>query len=64
MTKIIFQYQAKVNFIDKWEVRELIYNCNPNKTDKENLDGAFEKACSLGCDPNKNAKWKFVDDNN
>lgn len=45
---------------ERYEVRELNYECNPNKSDRENLDDAFCKACELGCDPNKNVRWKFI----
>ena len=63
--KIKFQYQVKETKFgigwhkDTWELRELIYPCDPNKSDKENLDDAFIKACELGADPNKNVRWKF-----
>jgi hypothetical protein len=48
--------------IEKYEVRELMYECNPKKSDRENLDDAFCKACDLGCDPNKNVRWRFIND--
>lgn len=68
MTKIKFQYQVKktqhmfeLNSFDRYEVRELIHICDPNKSDRENLDDAFAKACELGADPNKQVKWKWIE---
>ena len=60
MKKIRFQYQVKKLFSDKYEVRELIHECDASKSDRDNLNDAFSKACDLGADPNKNIKWKFV----
>ena len=60
MKKIRFKYQVKLPLSDRYEVRELIHECDPNKSDRENLDDAFLKACELGCDPNKNIRWKFA----
>jgi hypothetical protein len=58
--QIKFQYQVKKFFEDRWEVKELIHECDPNKSDRENLDDAFSKACGLGADPNKQVRWKFI----
>ena len=58
--QIKFQYQVKDFFEDKWEAKELIHECDPNKSDWENLDHAFIKACDLGADPNKQVRWKFI----
>ena len=60
--KIRFQYQVKKFFEDRWEAKELMYECDPNKSDRENLDDAFCKACELGADPNKNVRWKFIEE--
>lgn len=63
MTKQIrFQYQVKKFFDDRWETKELMHECDPNKSDRENLDDAFCKACELGADPNKNVRWKFIEE--
>ena len=65
--KIKFQYQVKETKFgigwrkDTWELRELIYPCDPNKSDLENLDDAFIKACELGADPNKNVRWRVIE---
>lgn len=65
--QIRFQYQVKHTIYglgnyqkDSWETKELIHECDPNKSDKENLDDAFSKACELGCDHNKQVRWKFI----
>ena len=57
--KIKFQYQVKqvngmfsMSTIERYEVKELIHVCDPNKSDRENLDDAFCKACELGANPN------------
>lgn len=67
--KIKFQYQVKHteyglgNYEKKsWEAKELIHECDPNKSDRENLDDAFSKACDLGADPNKQVRWKFIEE--
>ena len=66
--QIRFQYQVKVplpmfsmNDRERYEVRELLHKCDPNKSDKENLDDAFINACELGADPNKNVRWRFIE---
>jgi len=65
--QIKFQYQVKkfivksFQFEDKWEAKELMHECDPNKSDRENLDDAFSKACELGADPNKQVRWRFID---
>lgn len=67
--QIRLQYQVKKTeyFVgnthrDSWELKELIHPCDPNKTDRDNLDDAFSKACKLGADPNKNVRWRFIDE--
>lgn len=67
-TKIRLQYQVKsvqhmfeLNSVERYEVRELTHDCDPNKSDRENLDDAFVKACDLGANPNKQIKWKFYE---
>ena len=68
--KIKFQYQAKkpIHMFgdnrERYEVKELIHECDPNKSDRDNLDDAFSKACDLGCDPNKQVRWRFIDGTN
>lgn len=46
---------------ERYEVRELTHECDPNKSDRENLDDAFAKACELGADPNKQVRWKWIE---
>ena len=65
--KIKFQYQVKqvkgmfsMSTIERYEVKELVHVCDPNKSDRENLDDAFCKACELGANPNKQVRWKFI----
>lgn len=64
--QIRFQYQVKSPLSmfsmcrERYEVRELIHQCDPNKNERENLDDAFSKACDLGADPNKQVRWKFI----
>jgi hypothetical protein len=68
MAKVIkFQYQVKAekpifsnDTIERYEVKELLHECDPNKSDRENLDDAFVKACELGANPNKQVRWKFI----
>ena len=67
--RIIFKYQVKsvrhmfeLNSVERYEVRELTYECDPNKSDRENLDDAFVKACDLGADPNKQVRWRFIEE--
>ena len=67
MAHIILQYQVKkpIHLFDtreRYEVKVLEHDCDPNKSDRENLDNAFSKACELGCDPNKNIRWKFIEE--
>ena len=70
MAKTIrLQYQVKKTeyFVgnthkDSWELKELIHPCDPKKSDKENIDDAFDRACKLGADPNKNVRWRFIDE--
>ena len=60
--QIKFEYQVKgfrVN--DRYEVKVLMHTCDPNKSDRENLDDAFVKACELGANPNKQVRWRFID---
>ena len=59
--KIRFQYQVKLPLSDRYEVRELLHDYDPNKCDIENLDDAFIKACELGADPNKNVRWRVIE---
>lgn len=61
MLKIKIQYQVKLFESGRYEVRELTHDCDPNKSDRENLDDAFVKACELGANPNKQIKWKFYE---
>ena len=59
--QIKFEYQVKgfrVN--DRYEVKVLMHQCDPNKSDRENLDDAFVKACELGANPNKQVRWRFI----
>ena len=59
---IKLKYQVREYFrSNNYVVRELIYNCDPNKTDRENLDDAFSKACELGAEPNKQIRWSFIE---
>ena len=66
MAQIKLQYQVKKpihlfsNDRERYEVRELLHICDPNKEDRENLDDAFSKAIDLGADPNKQVRWKFI----
>lgn len=66
--KIKFQYQVRStrsmfsNDRERYEVKELIHECGTNKSDRENLDDAFCKACELGADPNKNVRWKIIEE--
>lgn len=60
--KIKLKYQVREYFrSNNYVVRELIYDCDPNKTDRENLDDAFSKACELGAEPNKQIRWSFIE---
>lgn len=67
MIKVRLKYQVKVTphlferEIEHYEVRELFHDCDPNKSDRENLDDAFVKACELGADPNKQVRWKWIE---
>lgn len=64
MAKIKFQYQVKLfelHSVERYEARELIHICDPNKSGRENLDDAFAKACELGADPNKQVRWKWIE---
>ena len=49
--QIRFQYQVKKFFEDKWEAKELIHECDPNKSDRENLDDALVPAFRLSYTP-------------
>lgn len=67
MARIRLQYQVKkpIHLFDtdtreRYEVKELMHTCDPNKSDRENLDDAFSKACDLGANPNKQVRWRFI----
>ena len=67
MAQIKFQYQVRKpvpmfsnDTRERYEVKELLHECDPNKSDRENLDDAFCKACDLGANPNKQVRWKFI----
>lgn len=49
-----------MNDRERYEVKELIHPCDPNKSDRENIDDAFCKACELGAEQNKQVRWKFI----
>lgn len=68
MKQIRFQYQVKKTEYGiyntckvNYEAKTLMHDCDPNKTDRENLDDAFDKACELGADPNKQVRWRFIE---
>lgn len=68
MAQIKLQYQVKAekpifsnDTIERYEVKELLHDCDPNKSNRENFDDAFCKACELGANPNKRISWKFID---
>ena len=68
MAQIKFQYQVKQqrpifsnDRMERYEVRELLHECDPNKSDRENLDDAFVKACELGANPNKQVRWRMIE---
>jgi hypothetical protein len=67
MAQIKLQYQVKQqkpifsnDTIERYEVKELLHECDPNKSDRENLDDAFCKAYDLGANPNKQVRWRFI----
>lgn len=67
MKQIRLEYQVKmpIKLFDmdrrkRYEVKTLMHPCDPNKSDRENLDDAFIKACELGCNPNKQVRWRFI----
>lgn len=60
MAQIKLQYQYKSVLSERYEVRELMHDCDPNKSNRENLDDAFVKACNLGANPNKQIRWRFI----
>lgn len=67
MTQIKLQYQVKAEkpifsngTIERYELKELLHDCDPNKSNRENLDDAFCKACELGANPNKQVRWSFI----
>ena len=63
MEYVRLQYQVKKlsdGTVDRYEARELLHPCDSNKSDKENIDDAFDKACEVGAVPYKQIRWKFV----
>jgi hypothetical protein len=60
MAQIKLQYLVKDIITKRYEIHELMHDCDPNKGDRENLDDAFVKACSLGANPNKQVRWRFI----
>lgn len=61
MAQIKLDYQVKESFrSENYVVKSLIHDCDINKSDRENLDDAFTKACELGANPNRNIRWKFI----
>ena len=68
MAQIKLQYQVKQqkpifsnDTIERYEVKELLHECDPNKSERENLDDAFVKACELGANPNKQVRWRMIE---
>ena len=51
-------YYVKHN--GRFEVRELIHECDPNKTTQENLNDAYEKALKMGLVNDKQIRWKMI----
>ena len=59
--QIKFEYQVKgFRANDRYEVKVLMHRCDPNKSDRDNVDDAFVKACELGANPNKQVRWRFI----
>jgi hypothetical protein len=68
MAQIRLDYQVKKSLPffsrdtrERYEVKTLLYDCDPNKSERENLDDAFCKACELGANPNKQVRWKMIE---
>lgn len=65
MAHIILHYQVPHHEIGRrttYEVRTLQHTINPAKPFRDNLDDAFAIACDRGADPNKNIRWRTVED--
>lgn len=56
--KMLLQYHVKHN--GRFEVKELIHVCDPNKTTQENLNDAYEKALKMGLVNDKQIRWKMI----
>ena len=56
--KMLLQYHVKHN--GRFEVKELIHICDPNKTTQENLNDAYEKALKMGLINDKQIRWKMI----
>jgi hypothetical protein len=49
-----------INMIGEELFYKFIKRCDPNKSDRENLDDAFCKDYDLGANPNKQVRWRFI----
>lgn len=62
--KLDYQVKSPIHLFsdgkEKYEIRTLYHECDPNKSERENLDDAFSIACDKGCNPNKQIRWKFI----
>lgn len=56
--KMLLQYHVKHN--GRFEVKELIHVCDPNKTTQENLNDAYKKALKMGLVNDKQIRWKMI----
>ena len=56
--KMLLQYHVKHD--GRFEVKELIHVCDPNKTTQENLNDAYEKALKMGLVNDKQIRWKMI----
>lgn len=56
--KMLLQYHVKNN--GRFEVKELIHVCDPNKTTQENLNDAYGKALKMGLANDKQIRWKMI----
>ena len=62
--EITFQKPTYVGFLVselRYELETFTHQCDPSKSEYENLNDAYDIAISKGHQPNKNIRWKFIE---
>jgi hypothetical protein len=65
--KIKMQFEVKVyndHKMQDWhyEVKEIVHECDPNKSSRDNLHDAFEEAERNGHDYRRTTRWSYINE--